>query len=233
MPEYSAEDLERLTQWDTPTICNGLEMVVPERRATGFTIEPLVALDPGLRPVVGHARTVRIRARTPSGGSAEEDRAKRVAYYEYLASGPLPSIVVVEDLDDPPGFGAFWGEVHTAVHLGLGARGAVTNGSMRDLPDSAAGFQLLAGSVGPSHAHVHVVDFGGEVTVAGMAVSPGVILHADCHGAVVVPPEAVAGLPAAIDLNARREAKILTAARSPGFDIEKLRAALASAGVIH
>ncbi len=233
MTESSAEDLERLTQWDTPTICNGLEIVVPARRASGFTIDPLVALDPDLRPVVGYARTARIRARAPSGDSAEADRAKRVAYYEYLASGPLPAVVVIEDLDDPPGFGAFWGEVHTAVHLGLGVRGAVTNGSMRDLPDSAAGFQLLAGKVGPSHAHVHVVDFGDKVTVAGMTVAPGDILHADRHGAVVVPPEAIDRLPAAIDLNARREAEILTAVRSPGFDIDKLKAALATAGEIH
>ena len=42
---FTAADLETLKQWDTPTICNGLELVVPERRAIGFTVEPMVAVD--------------------------------------------------------------------------------------------------------------------------------------------------------------------------------------------
>ena len=105
-------------------------------------------------------------------------------------SPPGPTVVVLQDLDPKPGFGAFWGEVNTAVHKGLGALGCVTNGSMRDIDDCAPGFQLLAGKIGPSHAHVHIVDFGGQVNVAGMTVCDGDVVHADRHGAVVVPREA-------------------------------------------
>jgi len=234
MTAVSEADLQRLTEWDTPTICNGLEIVCPERRALGFTTEPLVSLDPALPPVIGYARTARIRAAAPATDSAEAAHQKRLGYYEYVASGgPQPSIVVIEDLDATPGFGAFWGEVNTTIHKGLGAAGAVTNGSIRDLPDSARGFQLLAGRVGPSHAHVHLIDYGGEVTVHNMSVCSGDIVHADCHGAVVVPAEAVSQLPAAIDLISRREAKILAAARAPDFNFEKLKAAMKSAREIH
>ena len=141
--------------------------------------------------------------------------------------------MVIQDLDSTPGFGAFWGEVNTHIHRGLGVAGCVTNGSMRDIPDSATGFQLLANRIGPSHAHVHVTNFGGEVTVHNMTVCSGDIIHMDQHGAVVVPQEAVQKLPAAIDLISRREARILDAAKSPDFNIDKLRHALMEAGEIH
>ncbi|OED39284.1 acyl transferase [Chromatiales bacterium (ex Bugula neritina AB1)] len=233
MSSVNPDDLQQLTQWDTPTICNGLELVCPERRATGFTTEPLVCFDAKLPPVIGYARTARIRAAAPSPGSEEEAKALRLNYYEYIASGLKPSIVVIEDLDSTPGFGAFWGEVNTHIHRGLGARGCVTNGSMRDLPDSATEFQLLAGRVGPSHAHVHLVDFAGDVTVHNMSVSNNDIIHMDVHGAVVIPAAAVSELPAAIDLISRREAKILEAARSEGFSFEQLKQAMQDAGEIH
>ena len=234
MHSPTAKALALLTKWDTPTICNGLEIVCPERRATGFTTLPMVSLDPSLPPVIGYARTARIRAAAPNTADEASARTLRMDYYEYVANGgPTPSIVVIEDLDASPGFGAFWGEVNTTIHKGLGAAGAVTNGSIRDLQDSARGFQLLAGCVGPSHAHVHLVDFAGDVTVHNMSVSHGDIVHADCHGAVVVPAHAVAALPAAIDLISRREAEILNAAKADDFSIDKLRAAMASAGEIH
>ncbi len=226
-------DLDVLTKWDTPTICNALEVVVPERRATGFTTQAFTCLDPKLPPMVGYARTTTIRASTPSEESADALKSRRARYYEYVADPPRPTIAVVQDLDAAPGFGAFWGEVNTAVHRGLGCVGGVTNGSMRDLDDCAPGFQLLAGKVGPSHAHVHIVDFGSPVTIFGMQVLHDDIIHADRHGAVVIPAKAVKELPAAVELLVRREAVILKAARSADFDIEKLRKATADATDIH
>lgn len=233
MTDFTDADLQLLTSWDTPTICNALEVVAPHRRATGFTVRPMVCLDPALTPMVGRARTATIRALDAPGRTAEALREARIAYYEYVASGSGPTVTVIQDIDPEPGFGAFWGEVNTAVHKGLGSLGAVTNGSIRDLDACAPGFQLLAGEVGPSHAHVHVVDFGGPVNVCGMAVRHDDIVHADRHGAVVIPAEAVKDLPAAVDLLTRREAVILGCARGPGFDIERLRQAMADSADIH
>ena len=233
MSEFTDSDLQRLTSWDTPTICNALEVVAPHRRATGFTVRPMVCLDPSLKPIVGRARTATIRALDAPARTAEEIRQSRIGYYEYLASGDGPTVTVIQDIDPEPGFGAFWGEVNTAVHKGLGSLGAVTNGSMRDLDDCAPGFQLLAGEVGPSHAHVHVVDFGGAVNVCGMAVRHDDVVHADRHGAVVIPAGAVRELPAAVDLLTRREAVILECARAPDFDIERLRRAMSDSADIH
>ena len=233
MTDLTPENLAVLTQWDTPTICNALEEIVPERRGHGFTTEPLVALDADLPPICGFARTATIRAAEPPMETAEETAAKRAAYYEYVARQPMPAIVVIQDIDPRPGIGAFWGEVQTNVHKGLGAAGAVTNGSFRDVADSAKGFNLLGGEVGPSHAYVHVVDFDCQVTVFGLTVSTNDIVHADRHGAVMVPAHAVMKIPEVVDLISRREAKILEAAKAPGFNVEKLKAAMGAARDIH
>jgi regulator of RNase E activity RraA len=233
MPPIPARILMTLTRWDTPTNCNALEEIVPGRRGHGFTTGALVPLDPALPPVCGYARTATIRAAEPPGGSAEDGARKRMAYYDYVAAGPGPTVVVIQDLDPRPGTGAFWGEVQTNIHKGLGALGAVTNGSFRDVADSARGFNLIGGRIGPSHAYVHIVDFGGQVTVEGLTVSSNDIVHADRHGAVMIPAEAVERIAEVADLLARRERRIIEAARAPGFDTAKLREAIGAASEIH
>ena len=233
MNALTRADLEALAQWDTPTICNGLELLDATTRTSGFTTQHFVCLDPKLKPIVGYARTALIRAATPPAGDAAAARAMRAHYYEHVAAQPQPSIAVLQDLDPDPGFGAFWGEVNTAIHKGLGCVGGITNGSFRDLDACAPGFQLLGGRVGPSHAWVHLTEIACEVNIFGMAVRPNDIVHADRHGAVVVPSECVNRLPAAIGLLTRREAVILGAARAPGFDVEILNRAMADSAEIH
>ncbi|WP_207482135.1 RraA family protein [Arenibaculum pallidiluteum] len=227
------EELAALAALDTPTVCNAIELLDPARRSFGFTERPLVCARPELPPMVGYAATATIRARAPSALPAEELRARRLGHYRAVEAAPKPTIVVIQDLDPEPGFGAFWGEVNTAVHQGLGALGVVTDGSIRDLEQCAPGFQLLAGCVGPSHAHVHIEEFGIPVTVAGMRVAPGDLVHADRHGAVVIPHALARRIPEAAALISRREAVILSAARSPGFTVDALAAAMASRDEIH
>ncbi|MSP83877.1 MAG: RraA family protein [Alphaproteobacteria bacterium] len=226
-------ELAALAKFDTPTICNAIEELMPSHSAFGFTSKPLVCARPELGSMVGYAVTATIRAMQPADCSPEEMSARMTRYYEHMASGPRPGIVVIEDLDPQPGYGAWWGEVHTNVHKGLGCAGTITNGSIRDLPLCASGFQMLAGLVGPSHAHVHAVASGITVTVAGMTVSPGDLVHADMHGAVVIPHEIARRIPAVVAKQMRREAVIITAAKAKGFTPAKLAAAGAKASRIH
>ena len=227
------ELLDHLKAFDTPTICNALEVVTGTRLTTGFTTAHMVCAFPDLEPIVGFARTAQIKAATPSPLSPAEAKALRIRYYEQLVSGLQPVITVIEDLDPDPGFGAFWGEVNTAVHRGLGVLGCVTNGSFRDLDAIDPRFQLLAGKIGPSHAHVHVEAIDVPVKIFGMPVKPMDLIHADRHGAVVIPRDAALQLPEAIDLCIRKEKPILEAARSGHFTIENLKAAFAAAEDIH
>ncbi|MBN9587000.1 MAG: acyl transferase [Afipia sp. 62-7] len=231
---HPASLLEALTRYDTPTICNALEVVAPERRLTGFTTKPLVCPFPDLPPMVGYARTATIRATSASPLSAADARAQRVAYYEYCGTGIGPRISVIQDLDGANiGFGAFWGEVNSSVHKALGCLGVVTDGSIRDIPAWAPGFQALAGSIGPSHAYVHLAGFGESVCVAGMTVRSDDLIHADRHGAVVIPANIADKVPDAARLCERREEPILSIARSSSFTVEKLKEALARSAEIH
>ena len=207
---------------DTPTVCNLLEIVAPERRGAGYTVSHLHCPFPDLPPMVGFAKTVTMRARDKVGGPSY--MAKRMDYLDYVAAAPQPGIAVIEDLDEPAGYGAFWGEVQTNVHKALGCLGTITNGSVRDIPQVAEGFQMLAGSIGPSHAYVHVVEFGIPVTIHGMAVKSGDLIHADRHGAVVVPIGTIDAMKPALDGLMKQEARIITAAKSGG-GVEAIKAA--------
>ncbi len=229
---FTAADLELLRRWDTPTICNALEVVAPHRRGRGFTTTPFTAADPGLPPICGVARTGQIRAAQPSGRTRDQDRAARIGWDDYVAEADLPTIVVIEDLDETPGIGAMWGEVNSNVHRGLHVLGCVTNGSFRDIDMLAPGFQIL-GIVNPSHAHVHMVDYGRAVVVHGMPCEHDDVVHADRHGAVVIPADVVKLVPAAIDLISRKEAVILEMVKRDDFNIALLREALAKSEDIH
>ena len=219
--------LEKLNAYDTPTICNALEIVAPERRLTGFTVKPLVCSFPQLPPIVGYAKTATIRTTHAHELDAKKQRAQRIGYYEYVAGKPAPSIIVIQDLDGADvGFGAFWGEVQSNLHKALGCLGTITNGSIRDIAMIPPGFQMLAGSISPSHAYVHVVDFAVPVNVHGMAVTSHDLIHADRHGAVVVPLDTIPAMVPALDKITKQEARIIQAARAPGATAESIKAAL-------
>ena len=219
----SDSQFEFLRSIDTPTVCNLIEIVAPERRGAGYTVQHLHCPFPDLPPMVGFAKTVTIKAKDAVSGPSYMQ--KRLEYLDYVAAAPRPSVVVIEDLDDPVGYGAFWGEVQTNVHQALGCLGTITNGSIRDIPAIAPGFQMLAGSLAPSHAYVHVVDFGVPVKIHGMATTSGDLIHSDRHGAVIVPVDKIDAMKTAADGLAKQEARIIAAARAPGATVESIKAA--------
>ncbi len=234
MVELTKELIADLQSVDTPTVCNALEIIVPNRRGYGYTTQPLVCTRPKLPPMVGFARTASIRSAHPSDLAAPDAAKLSQRYYAYVDEGPKPSVIVMQDLDGPQrGYGAFWGEVNSNIHKGFGALGVITDGSVRDVPDSAEGFQMLADRIGPSHAFVHIVDFARTVNVAGMRVMDGDLIHADQHGAVVIPAEAAAKVKDAANLLAKRERVVISAAREPGFNMDRLRKAWGDAAEIH
>ena len=235
MPEAppTEAELQALCRFDTPTICNALEVVAPQRRALGFTTQTLICPFPQLPPMVGYARTALIRSALPPVLSAAAQRQARLEYYRYVAAGNGPKVVVIQDVDSRIGFGCFWGEVQTAIHKALDCKGLVTDGGVRDLDAVAPEFQVLCGKVTPSHAWVHAIAFGGTVDVFGMVVRSDDLIHADRHGAVVIPPEVAREVAKAAELCARREEPILKVARSPDFSLDALERAMAEAAEIH
>ena len=218
---------EFLHSIDTPTACNLIEIVTPNRRGFGYTVKHLHCPFPDLPPIVGYAKTVKIKSRDSFNATSSGYMTKRLDYLDYVAAEPRPSISVIEDTDgEHAGYGAFWGEVQTNVHKALGVLGVVTNGSVRDIPMVAKGFQMLAGSIAPSHAFVHIEEYGTPVNVHGMAVENGDLIHADRHGAVIVPADKVDEMMMTLEALVEREARIIRAANDPGMTVERIKEAM-------
>ena len=167
-------------------------------------------------------------ASAPSPDPADIVRERRLGYYRHMSEGPRPAVAVVEDVDGADAIGAYWGEVNTTVHKALGLDGALTNGVMRDLGDLPEGFPVLAGSVGPSHGFVHVVDFAAGATVFGLRVDDGDFIHADRHGALVIPPAVIPDLGQAIETLFRAEECILGPASKGPMSYEDFKKAWAA-----
>ena len=225
LPMIDDDLLALLRGADTPTVCNAIEVVQGRRGFAAFTRGTMLASDPSAPAMVGYAVTAKISGLAPPSDPAPAVRARRMAYYRMMAEAPRPAVAVIEDVDFPACVGAYWGEINTAVHKGLGLSGALTNGVMRDLGDLPEGFPVVAGSIGPSHGFVHVLENATPVTVFGLTVAPGDLVHADRHGALVIPPEVLPELAAGIVRLRRTEGLVLGPARQRGFDFAAFEAA--------
>jgi regulator of RNase E activity RraA len=225
----TADGLADLREFDTPGICNALEILQPDETPR-FTVGSFVCAFPSSAPVIGYARTATMRGVRFDLRPRDEKLERKMAYWTYVREGPSPGICVVQDLDGPSaGFAALWGEVNSHVHKALGCVGVVTDGSVRDLDKIAAGFQVLAGSLSPFGGYSHVVEFGVGVNVRGMTVNSGDLLCADRYGAVVIPKHLVKELPRAALLDAQREKLILDEAKRPGVTVASLTQAYVQA----
>ena len=212
MSELDVAALDELRSFSSPSIANGIETFDVRGRHEGYIDASVRCMFAELGPLVGFAATATIRAREPG-----DDRSRDL--WAHVASLPAPRVVVVQDLDDPPGVGSLWGEVNANIFQAFGAIGVVTNGCVRDLDEMRAlGFHAFAGSVGVSHAYVHIVDVGVPIDVGGMQVSPGDLLHGDKHGVTSIPLEIAAALPEAIRNLERKEQGVIAMFRGPDFD---------------
>ncbi len=222
VPTLTPAQLERLQAFSTPTLSNAIEVFDVRPRSTGYMNASIRCLQPPDRPMIGHAVTGRYRCADPA---APGEAASRYAFWDWLMNIPEPRVVVLQDLDDPPGVGSFWGEVMATVHLQLGCVGTVTNGGVRDLKEvRALGFHYFAAHLLVSHAYVHMVDFGAAVEVGGVQVQPGQLLHADEHGVLVIPHEVAPHLPEVAEAFEAVEQEFLQRVRGPGFSLDKLKA---------
>jgi regulator of RNase E activity RraA len=215
----SAAQLDGLRRYNTPTISNAIELFDVRPRHTGFLPHTIRCLLPDLGPIVGYAVTSRTRAMKPAPGERPADLLGD--YLRYVAAQPGPKIAVGEDLDDPPGLGAQFGEVTATIHKKLGCLGHVTSGCPRDLDEvRALGFSLFGLNPCVSHAYVRLVEFGTPVTIAGVEIRPGDLIHADKHGVCLIPTEIAPRVAEACAEVERRERPLLDACLSDSFNLE-------------
>lgn len=207
---------------DTCAVSNAIERFDVRLRNEGFADARIRCLFEDLPAVIGHAVTARIRCSTPP--SVGHSYLDRTDWWHYLESVPAPRILVVEDIDERPGLGAFVGEIHANVFRALGCVAYATNGSVRDVPAvRQLPFQLFAGSVAVSHAFVHLIDFGEPVTIGGLTVSSGDIAFGDRHGLLTVPRAIVADIPKLVAQIAEQERRVIALCQAPQFSIDSFR----------
>lgn len=215
------EDLDALRQFDTCMISNAIETFDARLRNTGFADASIRCMFKDAPPMVGYAATARLRSgEPPMVGGTFRDRAD---FWNSILEIPAPRVLVLEDMDKPPGRGAFVGDMHAAILKALGCIGYLTNGAVRELPAvRTMGIQLFAGSVAVSHAYAHIFDIGAKVKVGGMEVRPGELLHGDRHGVLTVPAQIAARIPGAAAELQRAERKVIDFCRSSAFSVAKL-----------
>ena len=218
----SAQQLEVLRKYDSCTVSNAVERFNLRLRNTGFTNASIRCMFQDAPPMVGYAATACLRSgEPPISGRRFHDRTD---WWNSILEIPSPRIVVLDDMDQPPGVGAFLGDVHAAILKALGCVGVVTNGAVRELPRvRQIGLQLFAGSVAVSHAYAHIFDLGAVVQVGGMEVKPGDLLHGDQHGVLNVPKEIAPELPATADKLLENERRAVEFCSSNQFSVHQLR----------
>jgi regulator of RNase E activity RraA len=217
----SIRDLEALRQFTSPTLANALELLGIDRADVPFMSPAIRCFFPEFGPVVGNACTATIM--TEKGASGMGDRVP-YRHWKRVTEMPLPRLVVVQDMDQPPARYAWWGEVNGNIHKALGCAGLVTNGGVRDLDEvRGLGFHFFAAEVVVAHGYAHLVDHDIPVKIGGIWVRPGDVLHADRHGVLRIPVETVRELPAAAAEVAAKESRILRLCQSSEFTVERLR----------
>jgi len=225
MAKLDPELLTLLRSVDTPTVCNAIEVAQGKRGFSKFTRGTMICSAPEGGAMVGFAKTAKIAAVEPPTENQDIIKERRMNYYRYMSEVDGPMVTVIEDVDYPDCIGAYWGEINTKVHKGFGLSGALTNGVMRDLGDLAEGFPVVAGSVGPSHGFVHVREIDTPVNIFGMTVTPGELIHADRHGAVVIPNEVIPILKDSIHKLFASERLILDPAEKTEFSFDDFKKA--------
>ncbi len=226
----------RLKRWNTPTIYNGWEACTKRDRLEGlWNRQETRDFMPSLGTMVGRAVTIRIDPCNPAHPGNKPDAWDQ--WFAHVASLPGPKIIVMQDIGKPGAQGSFWGEVSANTHRSLGCVGTIVDGSIRDLDEMTnAGFKALARRLSVGHLHAWPVDWGGAVEVFGTRIEEGMLVHADKHGFIAIPPEDEENLLAAVLAldNAECETVIPVARFSTGLDhdaiLERRRDAAARYG---
>jgi len=200
-------DLSRLTQFDTPTICNAIELFEIRPRTEGYMDARIRACFPEMPPIAGYASTATMRCAFPKrSGDVYGSLDEQVARFAEL---PGPPIVVYQDLDDPC-IAATFGEIMCSTYQAFGAAGLITSGGARDLDQvRKIGFPAFSNGSICSHGYSHIVDLHRAVRVGGITIHPGDLIHADTNGVATIPLEIAADLADVAAEYVRAEAIVL------------------------
>jgi 4-hydroxy-4-methyl-2-oxoglutarate aldolase len=219
----SAALLERVRRFDTPTICNVIELFDVRPRTAGFMDDRIRATFPELQPMVGFASTATFRAAIPPrDGDVYHHLTDHVAQFDEL-SGPV--VVVFQDLDSPTRAATF-GEIMCTAYQAFGAVGLVTSGAGRDLEQvRRLAFPVFTSGTICAHGYCTIVDVHVPVHVGGIAIYPDDLLHGDLNGVTTIPRNIASEVADAAEEFVAAEAIILEALKNKPVSLSVLREA--------
>ncbi len=202
-----------LAKYDTPTVCNVVELFDLHPRSSGYMNDSIRACFPEMPPMVGYAVTSTFRSfAPPRGGDVYAGLKEQV---EAFAELPGPAVVVFQDLDEPTAAATF-GEVMCTTYQAFGAAGLITSGAGRDLDQVRdLGFPAFTGGTICAHGYCHTLAVNVPVTVGGICVYPGDLLHGDCNGVTTIPKEIASEVPQACEELMAAEAIIMNYLKEP------------------
>lgn len=220
----SVKEIERLRQYDTPTVCNVIELFGVRPRNAGYMDRRIQPCFPELPPMVGYAATATFRSAAPARGDAYSSLEQQVAAFSQV---PSPPVVVFQDLDDPCAAATF-GEIMCTTYKAFGAAGLITSGAGRDLEQvHALRFPVFTNGTICAHGYCHIPSIQIALYVGGVTVHPGDLLHGDCNGVTTVPLDIASDVVHACEEYVRAEAVVLQYLREGNVTVEELAEATA------
>jgi 4-hydroxy-4-methyl-2-oxoglutarate aldolase len=213
------EQIQALKAIDTPTICNAIEKFKVRGRVQGFMGMDIRCLLPELGTMVGYAVTVTVDSTTED---ALLDSQAWLNWMKAMENSPKPVVVVFKDIGPTPRKSAHLGEVMATVAARLGVVGVVTDGGLRDIVEvKQVGLQCFAKGLVPSHGNPRLIEVGVPVTVDGVRIEPGDLLHGDANGVTAIPREIADQVAQAAAEVRAEEAELMAYIRSPEFKVEE------------
>lgn len=212
------ELMEYLKTVDTPTLSNAIELLNVRRRSDGFAPLTIRCLFPELGRMAGYAVTAQVETVTQTERGGPQGHLE---LYRLVEASPKPAVVVLQEIGGFGDFAAHCGEVMATFFTRLGAVGLVSDCGVRDLPEvRALGFHFFARGACASHAYFRIVRSGVPVTICGMPVRPGELLHGDENGLITVPRVELERLQQAVEEIRSSERRVLDFVRSSGFALD-------------
>lgn len=224
----SPDQLSALRQFDSPTICNAVELWNLRPRNTGYMNSSIKACFPSFPPMVGYALTSTFRSMAPP--RTGDAYGSIGAQLDAFADIPGPPVLIFQDLDEPCASATF-GEVMCSTYKRFGAAGLITSGTGRDLAQvEGLGFPAFTNGAIAAHGYCHIIHINVPITVGGMIIYPGDLLHGDLNGVTTIPTEIATEVPEVCQEIARAEAIILDYLKQANVTVAGFNAARKACG---
>ena len=221
MPHLTDAQLDALRKIDSPTIANAIEKFGVRDPVEGFAGWELRCAFPELGTTLGYAVTCTGDTTT---SSRRGDRGL-MRLWDAIEQAPKPAVLVIKDIGTDRSRSCHMGEVMATTAKALGAVGCVSDGGLRDVNEVRAlgGFQYFCPGFVVSHGHPLICDVGVDVTLNGLDIHPGDLLHGDVNGLLVIPASIADRVADEAAKVREAEAKVLEFLRRPGLTVEALR----------